>query len=409
MSSTMIQLYKMAFRDLGRNRRRSFFSALALAMGLALLLLIASVLEGEMRGALESNIRLNSGHLQVRAASYNEDKTSLKWEDLIENPAEIAAKIAALEPVKVATPRLFASGIISSNENTVGVRILGIEPASKANAPFREGMINGEFLTADDRQGVLLGQPLAEKLNLKTGDTVQLLANTSNGDVDEQPFVVRGVYSTHIPGFDESTVFMPLLKAQAITKTENHASAVFVLLKDRADAAAVAAALPTSQYQVKTWEQMNELIVQFEQFASAYMSLIYLIILAITATVIINTLIMSVYERTREIGILAAIGMKGSRIMAMFFAESSLLAVGGILMGLVIGGVLVYFASNTGFFIGNVGMTGFMLGERIYVHLTINDAITLTILAFIVSLLAALYPALLAARMEPVEALHSGQ
>jgi len=405
----MIQLYKMAYRDLGRNRRRSFFSALALAMGLALLLLIASVVEGEMRGAMESNIRLNSGHLQVRAASYNEDKTSLKWEDLIENPGEMAAEIVALEPVKVATPRLFASGIISSNDNTVGVRIIGIDPASEANAPFREGMISGDFLTADDRQGILLGQPLAEKLNLKAGDTVQLLANTSNGDVDEQPFAVRGVYSTHIPGFDENTVFMPLLKAQAITKTENHASALFILLKDRADAAAVAAALPTSQYQVKTWEQMNELIVQFEQFASAYMKLIYLIILAITATVIVNTLIMSVYERTREIGILAAIGMKGSRIMAMFFAESSLLAVGGILMGLVIGGVLVYYATNTGFYFGNLGITGIMIGERIYASLTLSDMITLTILTFIVALLAALYPALLAARMEPVEALHSGQ
>ena len=405
----MIQLFKMAYRDLGRNRRRSFFSMLALAMGLTLLLLFAAVVEGEMRGAMESSIKLNSGHLQVRAASYNEDKTSLAWEDLIENPAELAAKIAALQPVKVATPRLFASGIVSSNDNTVGVRIFGIDPASEANMPFREGMVSGDFLTADDRQGVLLGQPLAEKLGLKTGDTVQLLANTANGDVDEQPFVVRGIYTTHTPGFDESTVFMPLPKAQAITKTENHASTIFIMLKYRTDTAAVLAALPTSQYQVKTWEQLNELIVEFEQFAGAYMSMMYLIILAITATVIINTLIMSVYERTREIGILAAIGMKGSRIMAMFFAESSLLAVGGILMGLAIGGTLVYLATKYGFYIGNVGMTNFLLGERIYAYLTINDTINLTVMAFIVTLLAALYPALLAARMEPVEALHSGQ
>jgi ABC-type lipoprotein release transport system permease subunit len=139
------------------------------------------------------------------------------------------------------------------------------------------------------------------------------------------------------------------------------------------------------------------------------MSMIYLIILGITATVIINTLIMSVYERTREIGILAAIGMKGSRIMAMFFAESSLLAVGGILMGLVLGGVLVYFATNIGIPIGNMGTTGILLGERIYASLTLNDAVSLTILTFVVTLLAALYPAILAARMEPVEALHSGQ
>src|SRR3990172_8516222 len=109
----MIQLLRMAYRDLGRNRRRSFFSALALGMGLALLLLMAAVVEGEMRGSLESTIRLESGHLQVRAGTYDEVKTSLAWDDLIENPSGIAAQIASLSVVEVATPRLFASGIVS--------------------------------------------------------------------------------------------------------------------------------------------------------------------------------------------------------------------------------------------------------------------------------------------------------
>ncbi len=405
----MIHLYKMAFRDLGRNRRRSFFSALALAMGLALLLLMASVIEGEIRGSMDSSIKLQSGHLQVRAKSYEEEKTSLAWEDLIEDPDSISAKIASLPAVKIATPRLFASGIVAVGDETVGVRIIGIDPPSEANAPFRAGMISGDFLNADDRQGILIGQPLAEDLGLKAGDMVNLLANTSNGDVDEQPFIIRGVYTTHTPGYDQSTVFMPLAKAQAITQTENHASTIFILLRDRDQTAAVAASLQTSQYQVETWEQMNEILVQTEQYSNAVMILLYLIILGITATVIINTLIMAVFERTREIGILSAIGMKGGRIMAMFFAESSLLAVGGIGMGLIIGSLLVAYFTKYGFFIGNMGITGILLGERIYAYMTLNDTISLTITAFVVTLLAALYPALLAARMEPVEALHSGQ
>ena len=132
----MIQLFKMAFRDLGRNRRRSFFSALALGIGLALLLLMASVVDGEMRGALETAIKLQSGHLQVRAKTYDENKTSLAWEDLVENPATVAAQIAALAPVKAATPRLFASGIVASGDESAGVRIIGIDPASAANAPL---------------------------------------------------------------------------------------------------------------------------------------------------------------------------------------------------------------------------------------------------------------------------------
>jgi ABC-type lipoprotein release transport system permease subunit len=117
---------------------------------------------------------------------------------------------------------------------------------------------------------------------------------------------------------------------------------------------------------------------------------------------------MAVFERTREIGILSAIGMRGGRIMAMFFAESSLLAVGGIGMGLMLGGLMVAYLTRYGIFIGNMATT-ILLGERIYAYLTLNDAITLTIAVFVVTLLAALYPAMLAARMDPVQALHGGK
>lgn len=405
----MIQIFKMAYRDLGRNRRRSFFSSLALGMGLALLLLMAAVIEGEMRGSMDSTIKLQSGHLQVRAKSYDEDKTSLAWEDLVANPDQIVAQIASLAPVKVATPRLFASGIVSAGDESVGVRITGIDPPSEANTPYRDGLVSGEFLRADDREGLLVGLPLAEKLALKPGDQVNLLVNTSNGDVDEQPFTIRGVYSTRASAYDENNVFMPLAKAQSITRAENHASIIFVLLSDREQTDAVATALQGPDYQIVTWRQANELIIQTEQFAGAYMLVLYLIVLAITATVVVNTLVMAVFERTREIGILSAIGMRSNRIMAMFFAESGFLAIGGILMGLVLGGLMVYYATVVGFYIGDFGITGIIFSDTIYAHLTLNDTITLTIMALVVTLLAAFYPALLAARLEPVDALHSGQ
>ena len=127
----MIQLLKIAFRDLGRNRRRSFFCALAVGMGLAVLLLMASVVRGEMNSAVNVAIRLQTGHLQIRSSSYDESKSSLKWEHLVENPQVVCSQITSLPPVTAATPRLFASGIISVGDETAGVRVFGIDPSQK--------------------------------------------------------------------------------------------------------------------------------------------------------------------------------------------------------------------------------------------------------------------------------------
>jgi ABC-type lipoprotein release transport system permease subunit len=403
----MKQLFIMAFRDLGRNRRRSFFSALAVALGLALLIIMASVVQGEMGSAIESAIRLVSGHIQVRAISYDENRSSLKWDDLVQNPDQIASQIAALAPVKAATPRLFASGFLSTGNESAGVRIYGIEPASVANDPYRLGVVSGNFLTADDRQGLLIGKPIADKLHLKAGDQVNLSVNTSNGNVDQQTFTVRGIYTTNTYGFDSSTIFLPLAKAQAITQTENHASTIFILLKDTSSTDSVVAALKLSDLKVLTWKDLNLMILDLETMAQSYISIFYLIILAITASVIINTLIMSVYERTREIGILSAIGMRGGRIMALFLAESSFLAVGGVIMGLVLGLLATAYFNRFGFYIGNMGLTGILVSDTIYARLTLNDTISLTIMTFVVTLLAGLYPAVMASRMQPVEALRA--
>jgi len=402
----MSQTFKLAFRNIGRNKTRSLLSILAVAVGMALLLLMAAVMEGEMRGALQSSMKLQSGHIQIRPASYDENKISLKWEDLIENPDQVIEKVKSLPQVTVATPRLMASAILTLSDQSKGVQVVGIDPASEANQPFRSGMVDGQFLQADDREGILIGQTLAEKLSLLVNDRVNLLMTTSNGDVDEQLFTVRGIYSTRIPSYDESTVFMPLAKAQAFTATANHASTIFVLLQTPEQAEPVAQALNSKNFKVLTWREQNALITQFEDFAGIALIIFYLIVLGITATVVTNTLVMAVFERTREIGILAAIGMKGRGIMAQFLTEAALLATGGVIGGLLIGGALVAYFTVYGIYIGDYGMTGLLFEDHIYAHLTLENTLTLTIVTYIITLVASLYPARLAARLEPVEALH---
>jgi ABC-type lipoprotein release transport system permease subunit len=303
---------------------------------------------------------------------------------------------------------LYASGFLSSGTQSAGAKITGIDPLSPASDPYREGIISGQYLSPDDRDAVLIGRPMAEKLNLKAGDNVGLSLNTADGDVQEQTFTVKGIYTTNTYGFDSSTVFLPLAKVQAMTRTEKHASTVFVLLTDTALTDTVAPALSvSSNLQVKTWRDLNTLFVEWEAMAQSYIGFLYIIILAISVSVIINTLIMSVYERTREIGILSAIGMRGWRIMILFLVESSLLAVGGVIMGLIIGVLATMYFNVNGFYVGNMGLSGIVITDTVYARLTMENLINLTIMTFVATILAGLYPAIMASRMEPVEALRA--
>lgn len=402
----MMNYFKLAYRNLGRHRRRSILSALALGLGTALLMFIAAFFQGEMRSAMESTLRLNTGHIQVRDADYDPDKLSVAWEYLIENPEQIAAQIEALDQVDVATPRLFASGIVSVRDESAGVQIMGIDPASRANEPYRR-MVSGNFITADDREGIVIGLPLAESMELKVGDQLNLLVNTSDGTVDEQMFTVRGIFTTGTSAYDKGVVFLPLAKAQAFSGAGNHASMIFVLLKDREQANLVAAAIPSQNFQVETWQKMNELLVLVNDYSNVMLFVIYLIVLAVTAIVIINTLLMSVFERMREIGILSAIGMKGRQIVTLFLAEATLLAAGGVTFGMLVGWAISAYFGKVGVYFGDLGMSNEMLLEdRVYPYLTFDTAVMLVITAFVITLIFSLYPAWLASRMEPVEALH---
>ncbi len=408
----MFKLWRIAIRDLGRNKRRSALTLIAVMMGLALVIALHGFEMGAIQGAVEDNIRVQTGHVQVRGESYDKDKVSLKWEDLLEDPLGLAAQAQMLADVRAAAPVLWAGGILGTVEESVGVRVFGIDPPSEMAAPFREGLVAGEFLAPDDRGGVLISQRLANNLGLAAGDDVSLLINTSGEQPDEATFTIRGLYDTGFPSFDEATIFLPLAKAQAFTRAGERASAVVALLHDQEDADAVAAALRAPGLDVLTWRDLNQLMLQAMESSMGMLYMFYLIVLAIVAVVVANTLLMSVFERTREMGILAALGMKGRQIMAMFIMESATLGAIGVILGVLLGSLGVYYMATEGIYLGDIDMADMVsadiaYGETMYARFQWADTAVISVVCWIIMLLASLYPAWFATRKEPIDALRA--
>ncbi|HZY43136.1 MAG TPA: FtsX-like permease family protein, partial [Anaerolineae bacterium] len=318
---------------------------------------------------------------------------------------------SALSEVKAAVPVLWAGGIVNTIEDSAGVQIFGIDTTSPIYEPIQSSIVAGNFLTADDRNGILLGKRLAASLGVAVGQNINVAIINSDGQPDQQSFTIRGLYSTGIPSYDQNAVFLPLSKAQAFAGANGKASAIFIMLKDEADTDKVAAALRGPEVSVVTWSELNKVFVQTMQLASSFYVLLDGIVILIVAVIIANTLLMAVFERTREMGILAALGMKRRQIMQMFLLEAASLGLAGVIIGVILGSAGVAYMTVNGIplteDVAAVAGNSFALGTSMNARFDVASFAALSIATLIVVILASLYPARYASRLEPVEALRA--
>lgn len=403
------KLWVIAYRDLARSRRRTFFTLLAVALGLALLIVLNGFIAGVVDDALQNSIRLQTGHVQVRAATYPDDRHSLQWKDLIERPTALAAQAAGMSEVAAAAPVLWADTVLNTSRESVGLHLYGIDVASSLYDPIRSALAAGDFLAANDRSGVLMGKRLADSLELPLGATVSLVTIDANGQPQEALFVIRGLFDSGVLVYDEGTIFMPLEKAQSYTQVGDRASAIMLLLHDRENAAHVAAALAGPTVQTLTWRNLNTFFIQTMDTAMIFYMFLDAIVMLIVAVIIANTLLMAVFERVREIGILAALGMKRRQIMQMMLFEASLIAVAGIVVGVCLGLLGVALLTQRGYVMGEMAgvASTIPMSAVLYARFVPSTFAWLALWTFVIALLASLYPAWFAARLEPVEALHT--
>jgi ABC-type lipoprotein release transport system permease subunit len=405
---TWTKLWAIGYRDLGRNRRRSIFTMLAVALGLALLIIMNGYIAGVMEDSLQNSIRLQTGHLQLRAPSYEIEELSLQWQDLLADADQVVAQAQSLPGVQTAAPVLWARAILNTANESVGLQLHGIDVTSSHYAPVRDGLVAGAYLAPDDRGGVLLGQRLADELGLVVGDNVSLTVINANNQPEEAIFAIRGLFSTGVATYDEASVMAPLARVQTFTGVGSRASAVILLLDDQEQAVTVAAALAGPTVNALTWQTMNAFFLETMQTAMSFYYILDGIVMLIVAVIVANTLLMAVFERIREMGILAALGMKGRQLMQMMLFQAAILSLFGIVVGIGLGVAGVMLLAQVGIPTGDMATvaSNMAIGEVLRARLVPDQIVWLSIWTLIVALLASLYPAWFAARLEPVKALH---
>ena len=400
-------LLRIAWRNIWRNPARSLVILLSVAIGLWSGIFIVAFYEGIIQQRNRSAIDNELSHIQIHHPAFR-DEQDLRFD--LQPKDSLISLLKQLPAVSQWSQRIVANGMVSTSSGSSGARINGVDPAAEAAMTGLSAKVkDGQWFSGEGRNEVLIGEALAQKLRLTIGKKLVITLTDRTGEISSGAFRIRGIFRTASQPFDETNLYIRRTDADRLGAMEGRVVEVAVRLHQDVETDAIAGMINQRypELEVKTWRELSPemelLVITTGQTIYIFMGIIMLAL----AFGIINTMLMAILERTREIGMLLALGMARMRIFRMILMETLLLVLAGAPAGMIPAILTVMYTRKNGIDLSVFSevLSSFGWDTRVYPFLEAGMLLRVLGLVTFTALLSALLPARRALRLKPADAL----
>jgi ABC-type lipoprotein release transport system permease subunit len=398
----------VAWRNIWRNKTRSLVILIAVCLGLTSGIFYIGFYNGMVDQRIDAAIKTEASHIQIHHSGFlaNPDKKLI-----IPLADSVAGVIRQTDGVKATSNRIILNTMIQSPVTGSGVKVTGILPDDEKKVTnVASKLIEGSWFEATKRNPVVIGKKLADKLKAELKSKVVITMQDMEGNMTAGAFRIEGIFETSNSTYDENNVFVrssDLSAILGIQAGECHEIAVLLYRNSSLDAAAAILKGKLPDLDVKTWRETMPEVSLVESSFDITMFIIMLVILLALLFGIINTMLMAVLERTKELGMLMAIGMNKARVFMMILAETVLLSLTGGLCGILLGWALIGWFGHAGIDLGAWSAAYKSMGydTLVYTRLSLSVSLRIALMVIGTGVAASVYPALKALRLRPAEAI----
>ncbi len=401
-----MNVYTMAWRNVWRNRRRSVVNIAAMTLSLCVLVLYSGMVEGYVRSLEEDLVEVEIGDLQVYA------------EDYLDNPS-IHTRVESSEMLVkelegahfAASPRLVAGGLLARGNASAGVRVVGLDvERDKTVSVVYQRLARGAWLDVHDSRGVVLGRGLARALEAHVGDELVVVSQAADGSIANELLRVRGILGIVGTGTDRTAVFMTAATFRELMVVPRGAHQIIVRRPPGSDLQAAAGTVRgiVGDYNARTWRELMPAVAMMVEQARSVIYLVFGLIYVAVGILLLNAMLMAVFERIREFGVLKAVGMGPGRVLTMILAEAGIQVGVALVVGLLLCLPAMWYLATMGVNVGTLGgasVLGVAMRQVWHGVFSLSSISGPVVTLLVVVFLAVLYPAVRAAWIRPIAAM----